>query len=201
MKSVEESKPGRMLNIWVYEAGSPTRSRLNVVAGPNTGKATLLSLVGLKAKEIEEIKKERVNRVGNPSLKGKLAWVIRAKASVSEEKQNPDAPAKLTPSTKDAIDEIILPKDLRGSLVELLTDKGLTLSDFVRMHARSFLRMPPKFALKSKVTFGKYREETLEAVIRLSPDYITWCTMNIPGFEMDADAHELLREMNGEIDL
>lgn len=99
-----------------------------------------------------------------------------------------------TPSTNDTVDRVVLPTRLHTALIDLLKMKGLTLSDFVRMHARQFLRMPPQFKLQSKMTFGQYRDESLENVIRLKPDYIVWCMMNVPGFEIDTDAYALMKE-------
>jgi hypothetical protein len=93
-----------------------------------------------------------------------------------------------------ATDTVTLPQDVYDQLITRLQEKGLTLSDFVRMNARSFIRMPPVFNLDTKVTFGKFSGETMENVIRLAPSYVVWCMENIAGFAIGPDALKMLSD-------
>lgn len=41
------------------------------------------------------------------------------------------------------------------------------------------------FKLSAHLTFGKYKGQTLEQVVRQDPQYIRWCLRSIPWFEID----------------
>ena len=89
-----------------------------------------------------------------------------------------------------------IPAELAEDLEDLLEIRGSTFSDFVRIAAKNYLRMPLEFTLTTKLTFGKYGGERLEAVMRHDPDYIRRCQNGMQAFRMDEESERLLDQLD-----
>lgn len=58
-----------------------------------------------------------------------------------------------------------------------------------------------KFGLKSKLTFGKYKGDTVEEVLNNKPSYLEWAIDTIEWFELDEEAQgELEKTFYDELD-
>lgn len=104
--------------------------------------------------------------------------------------------AKLKTVTK----EITLPEALWNDLEPLFKERDLTLSEVTRLYLRSLVISTKKNApigLQDVLTFGKYKDETLELVLKVEPDYITWLLRNKEGFTLQPEALSLHEELTG----
>lgn len=96
--------------------------------------------------------------------------------------------------TKISVD---VPTELYEEFSSVLDERGSTMDIFIRMAMRSYMKMPNEFDLSTKLTFGKYRGETTEDVIRTHPDYIEYCLRKVNGFVLSPTANILLQQVNG----
>jgi hypothetical protein len=56
----------------------------------------------------------------------------------------------------------------------------------------------PVFSTSEDIfTFGKYKGESLKAVLECDPAYVHWCRENIDGFELRGEALSLSEQMLG----
>lgn len=99
--------------------------------------------------------------------------------------------------------EVTLPTKLLQDTLTLLEERGLTLSEAVRLHLRSMVTTSKKgkpLGALDAYPFGKYKDEEVGVIIRIDPDYVKWCLGNVPTFHLTAECVILLQEMNGEVD-
>lgn len=56
------------------------------------------------------------------------------------------------------------------------------------------------FKLKDKLTFGKYKGQSVDEVIDNDPDYLVWAVEEIDWFELDEETEKELEDgiLNGE---
>lgn len=87
---------------------------------------------------------------------------------------------------------IRVPEHLLEQVEEKLEQKGSSVEDLIRTSMRRYVRMPDVFHLKTKMSFGQYKDELIETLVRLEPRYILWCMQNIHGFQLGEDARDLL---------
>lgn len=92
--------------------------------------------------------------------------------------------------------KISLPRKVNDQLATILEDRGLTLSDWVAIMARSYLRTPLEHSLKTILTYRKWAGEELETVIRLDPSYVRWLKRSVDNFRMDEQCEKLLSEID-----
>lgn len=88
-----------------------------------------------------------------------------------------------------------IPRSLYDQVVEKLNYNGSDLESFVRMSMRGLCRFHKPFDLGDKITFGKYRDEVIETIIRNDADYIEYCIREVQGFRLTEAAVELLQEV------
>lgn len=94
---------------------------------------------------------------------------------------------------------IHLPDDLVTRATAILTDRGSTLEDFIRMKLKGLTKSSRHFGLSDRMTFGKYREESVKDIICTDPRYIHWALGEIDGFSLSISALELLANVEAEI--
>src|SRR3954466_9033721 len=87
---------------------------------------------------------------------------------------------------------ITIPKDLFNQAEKTLAGRGLSVDAFIRVALRGALQRNGYVPLKAELTFGKYRGETLETIIRADPEYIRWMLTNSNTFSTDDAAIDLL---------
>lgn len=46
------------------------------------------------------------------------------------------------------------------------------------------------FGLTDTLTFGKHKGQTVQEVVRINPNYLTWAINNIEWFDLDAEARK-----------
>lgn len=84
-----------------------------------------------------------------------------------------------------------LPKELVDAAEATLRARGSNLTDFIRMSFRTLAKLPVVVELGDELTFGKYKGEILETVIRTTPDYIAWLLNTSGSFVMSDEAKAL----------
>jgi len=89
-----------------------------------------------------------------------------------------------------------LPEQLMNNLDAVLTSRGITATDLVRIAVKAVLRQTKYYDLQDPLQFGRYYGETLETVARANPSYVDWCLRNIEGFCVSEAALDLLRSLN-----
>lgn len=89
----------------------------------------------------------------------------------------------------------VISKDLHGDLSIFLQERGLSLTDFVRMAFRQSMRGYRIYGPNDILRFGKYSGEKLEYVIRMAPDYIAWAKANMANFRITDEAWDLFIEL------
>lgn len=94
--------------------------------------------------------------------------------------------------SKDVIITVAVPGDLLDKALAVLDSRGSSLEDHVRLQLRRLIRKPKVYGLEDVITFGKYRGEHMNAIIRADPSYATWCLRNIEGFTLSTEALEVL---------
>src|SRR4051812_22558057 len=87
---------------------------------------------------------------------------------------------------------VAVPKDLYDQAEKTLMGRGLSVENFIRVSLRGALQRNGYVPLRAELTFGKYRGETLETIIRADPEYIRWMLNNSKTFITDEAAIELL---------
>ena len=90
---------------------------------------------------------------------------------------------------------VTLPAQLLDHVEEILAGRGIDIDTFVRMGLRNVTRKVPFYGLETPLGFGKYRGETLEAVIRCDPTYVIWALQTLERFEIAEEAIALLDEV------
>lgn len=88
--------------------------------------------------------------------------------------------------------KITVPKRLMIQVEKELVRQGADLEDLIRMALRRYVRLPDVFHLDTPMSFGQYKDELTETLIRTEPRYIVWCLLNIPGFTLSGQAEQLL---------
>ncbi len=91
---------------------------------------------------------------------------------------------------------ITLPKALFEDLDGVLAARDTTISKFVEVQARSYMRMPLEFELHTQLPFRKYSGTPLEDVIRLDPNYVRWVAGNVANFRMSERCWSLLNRID-----
>jgi hypothetical protein len=92
----------------------------------------------------------------------------------------------------------VVSKELHNDLYLFLRERGLTLTDFVRMAFKQSMRGYKVYGPDDILRFGKYNGEKLEYVIRMAPDYILWCRENMPNFRITDEAEQLFIALTEE---
>lgn len=94
---------------------------------------------------------------------------------------------------------VSVPIRLLERSLSVLAERRTTMDDFVRLQLKRLTRSTKFYGLEDKLTFGKYREELLETVIRADPSYIAWCLREIEGYALTVEALELLSQMGVDL--
>ncbi len=100
---------------------------------------------------------------------------------------------------KTTVVSLEIPALLLTKALNVLGNRGTTLDDFLRLQLRSLTRHDRFYKLADRFTFGKYKDETIEDVIRADPTYLTWCLNTVGGFAIDIEALELLQDMGVDL--
>ena len=90
---------------------------------------------------------------------------------------------------------IELPAALYEQACYDLARRGTTLDEYVRLKLKGMTARKWFYGLKDTFTFGKYRGETVENVIRGDPEYCIWALKTVDGFDLHPEALELLTDM------
>lgn len=98
------------------------------------------------------------------------------------------------PRAKRAEVTCSLPMRLHAKVVQILEARGSTFDDFVRLQCLRLTKNEKFYDLTDKLTFGKYRGELIETVIRGDPEYMIWCLKNVTGFGLTPEALGILEE-------
>ena len=82
--------------------------------------------------------------------------------------------------------------DLFDRLHDFAASRGTDVETLIRVATTAMMRAGKYYMLDTKLGFGKYLGETMEAVIRLDPGYVKWAVEKIEGLTLSADALALL---------
>lgn len=87
---------------------------------------------------------------------------------------------------------VAIPENLLRQVEKALDQKGSDLEALIRTSMRRYVRMPDLFYLDTPMSFGQYKDELIETLIRVETRYVLWCMENIHGFQLGGDAMALL---------
>ena len=82
--------------------------------------------------------------------------------------------------------------DLFDRLHDFAASRGTDVETLIRVATTAMMRAGKYYMLDTKLGFGKYLGETMEAVIRLDPSYVKWAIETIAGLTLSTDALALL---------
>ena len=105
------------------------------------------------------------------------------------------AKVRAMPATKPQGVLVRLPADTADRLNSLAKQRGVPLGTLIRVALLNLSRQTRYFDLTTKVDFGKYSGELMEAVIRCDPAYIAWAMRTVDRFELSAPCLSLLAQM------
>lgn len=98
--------------------------------------------------------------------------------------------------SKDVTITLVVPQALLSKGIDTLEGRGTSLDDWFRLKLKGLVRKPTYYELVDRYTFGKFKGEILEDVIRAEPTYVVWCIREVEGFCLAPAALELLQDMD-----
>lgn len=102
-----------------------------------------------------------------------------------------------------AVLKIELPMKLLNQVEQVLVGKQLSVNDAVRLYLRAMVTASERgkaLKLDSVMPFGKFKDETLEVVVRAEPKYILWLIDKSTTVKFDPEVLELLEKLMEEPD-
>lgn len=81
------------------------------------------------------------------------------------------------------------------TLQHLSVKRGVDLSTLIRVAMCNLAQKQTYYTLETPLTFGQYRGEKLETVIRCNPDYVAWILQKFDNLELSESALVLLKEI------
>jgi hypothetical protein len=88
-----------------------------------------------------------------------------------------------------------LPSAVVRSLKKSAEQRGIEVSDFIRLGLVGLSRKSKYMDIDTIFRFGKYSGETLGIVVKIDPSYVYWCMKNLEGFILSTEAEGLLLEI------
>lgn len=83
-----------------------------------------------------------------------------------------------------------------ADVLKALSDKrGVDVQTLIRVSLRNLAQRTNYYDLGTSLSFGKYRGETMETVIRCDPGYVQWAQKTFEGMELSDACLDLLTEM------
>lgn len=82
---------------------------------------------------------------------------------------------------------------------KILGDRGTTVDTWIRLQLKRFVKNVKFYGLTDKITFGKYRDELMETIIRTDPEYVAWLIREVEGFALEVEAFNLLSIMDVDL--
>jgi hypothetical protein len=80
-------------------------------------------------------------------------------------------------------------------LQAMAVSRGVDMHTLVRVALRNLVQRSSFYGLETRLTFGKYRNETTETVIRCDPGYVVWMLKTFDGLQLSEAALDLLSEI------
>ena len=118
------------------------------------------------------------------------------KDEIQAPKKPKSKPKSTTARMEFAKVTVKLPLALHAQLLAQAEERNTDISTLVRMGLYNLSRRPRLYTLASVVGFGKYRDESMESVIRCDPGYIHWAVRVVESFNLDTNCKQLLGGMN-----
>ena len=87
---------------------------------------------------------------------------------------------------------ITLAEDVYKEVMQLCEERNLTFDAYAQVILRGARKNPLLFKLDSRMTFGKYKGERVEDVIKADPAYIMWASSKVESFTLDEEASAFL---------
>lgn len=91
-----------------------------------------------------------------------------------------------------------LSAELVAQLVGAAQAKGVSIETLIRVAMHNISTHAGIYALDTRMGFGKYTTETVEAVIRCDPAYAVWARASVDRFQLSDEADALLNEVLGK---
>lgn len=90
---------------------------------------------------------------------------------------------------------IVLDPGVAEVLKALSNKRGVDVQTLIRVSLRNLAQRTNYYDLGTSLSFGKYRGETMETVIRCDPQYVVWAQKTFDGLELSDSCLDLLTEM------
>jgi len=115
------------------------------------------------------------------------------KEGVAKQPLPSPVPVSIVPAVRSIVVE--LPPMIADRLESMAKERGTDISTMVRVSLHNLARRSNYYDLNTKLGFGKYGEEIMEAVIRCDPGYISWCLRELEKFTLSADCLALMERI------
>lgn len=97
---------------------------------------------------------------------------------------------------KEVAVRIPVPIELYDKAFRILQARGTTIEDYTRLMLLK-VRDNPLFCLSDTMTFGQFKGESIDTIIRCDPRYVEWLLNVSEGFALTEEALNLLNAVQG----
>lgn len=107
----------------------------------------------------------------------------------------PKPKRKVVREPKPVVLKITLEPGVSEVLNAMSVSRGVDVQTLVRVALRNLVQRSSFYGTETRLSFGKYRGESMETVIRCDPGYVSWALKTFEGMQLSIPALDLLNEI------